>query len=198
MFRLDVEEGALPETGPTLDEVATQLAQLTELEELLPAAQWERLREMYDLELSVMQPVRAAWQPLAILFGATQGRPEGISAQEQQKARQVASVFCAYMAALTDAALFCEALVDRCVMLSKKPPHLVPVIGGSFALVEVERMHLRLLATDDMILGLQCKSGCVGPQLRRSVAQHKKDLQQMNSEPAERESSDEDEDEVSK
>jgi hypothetical protein len=169
-----VEQGAVPEGVAPLDlHIAQRLARLTSSKQLLPEMEWERISGEYELEGAHLDPLENAWRPIGLLF-----KVAGDSSQPHHaEANLCGAVFVAYMAALVDSLLLCTFLSARCRKQGKQPPKLVPVVGGTYALQEVvPGRHLRLMCVDDAILGLQCKSGCVGRQLRKSVAAQKQEL----------------------
>jgi len=172
---LDVENGALPAELPVLDwNFVAAIASAPTIDALLPSASWETLEQLYGVSGDMLQPIRELWEPVHMLFSALSQTPRPT---EVCSLMDCASFLQAYVVALLDAELFCEALRRR--PHYREEAELVPVIGGRFPLVKVSNSHLKLLKTCDCIFGLQCKSGCIGPQIPTSVAQQKKELAAM-------------------
>ena len=186
-FRIYIEEGALPDVGLPFDaEIAGALAKHQSYTSMLSTDMWDTLRTEWGIGENTHGLLASAWRPIAtVLRVCTDASLVSISAEQQQNARRVASLFIAFIVAFADAELLCINLkltrADRvrrakqsrqeALRLENGGPELLPVIGGCFILVEQHGnpLLLRLAASYHALLGLQCKSGCIGAQLMDSV-----------------------------
>jgi hypothetical protein len=173
-LQLTVEPGALPNPCPpittcTLGAVQT-IAKYTSYKDMLPECYWDLLAHEWKLGHETTSVLDEAFIPIFAVCAAA-------LASVPHEASRVAAVFVAYMVALVDACLFVIALEESCKSQGKRPPHLVPAIGGCFPLVrDGGPNRLRYLNVGDAIIGTQCKSGCLGRQLRESVSEQKRDM----------------------
>ena len=194
-FQLTIDEGALPATELAWTEfrfhLAQQLAGRLRICDLLSEHVWADLRTELDLRVEDCGVLDDLWRPVQTVLRVSTEALAGIRPEAVERARLVAAVFLSHVDALFDAELLCTYLLatrqgrrngaKRLAHASASddtPPDLRPATGGSFVLIEVggDPMRLRLVLTHCALLGLQCKSGCIGPQAASRQAASKRKL----------------------
>jgi hypothetical protein len=151
--RLSIEADALPENLKLCNlELATALGNAGTL---LDGPLREVLRDELGFDESLYGLVDEAWSPIRAVMASAAASHASTSPSPTAR---VAAVFEGYMVAFVEAAVLCIDYHEE----------MVPTVGGVFPLRRTEE-GLVYERVDHVLLALQAKSGCVGPQLRSSV-----------------------------
>mmetsp|Transcript_5745 Transcript_5745/g.12065 ORF Transcript_5745/g.12065 Transcript_5745/m.12065 type:complete len:549 (-) Transcript_5745:902-2548(-) len=190
-FEISIEDGALPDVELPFDaQLASALAKYQSYTTMLSTDSWDSMARVWGIHESVHSQLASAWRPIATVLRVSTDASLCVSPEYRETAKVVAAFFMHFLTALVDAELLCiylkQTRADRVseakhahratLEMQGDGPELLPSIGGCFVLVEQngDPLSLRLVAILHAILGLQCKSGCIGRQLTNSVAVQKR------------------------